>query len=352
MSAAVLVVLAAVFCADTFAGQEGHYTGGIIRPRDVAVPEPGLYYTQYNPVYTSNQFRDRNGVKVTGMAMQRDIVKTIDIYGYHVDFIADVNASADVKIEVDSFGMMPTFIWVTKQKLFGAKYGMFIQPYFGYEKIKVEADLDASVDPMLEVRGYGIRLPGQEAKRSVSKSSSRFDIGDMYVQPIWLGWSGNHYDLAFDYGFFAPTGGYNKNNLVNIGKGFWSHIMQVGGLYYPNPNKSTALMGQWTYELNGCMHGQDIRPGDNIIFEYGLSQYLTTWLEIGFMGFDIWEVTQDHGMQATGKNAKDQDHAIGAMISVWPIQNKLNVSFRATKEVYTKDRFKGDWYTATVTYVF
>jgi len=79
---------------------------------------------------------------------------------------------------------------------------------------------------------------------------------------------------------------------------------------------------------------------------------VTKWLELGFMGFDIWEVTQDHGTAATGKNAKDQDHAVGCFASVWLIPNKLNCSFRATKEVYTKDRFKGDWYTGTVTYVF
>jgi hypothetical protein len=38
------------------------------------------------------------------------------------------------------------------------------------------------------------------------------------VQPVWLGWTLPHWDFAFAYGFYAPTGKY-KTETVTFPRG-------------------------------------------------------------------------------------------------------------------------------------
>ena len=90
--------------------------------------------------------------------------------------------------------MAPTLIWVTDLKSLGMKYGALISPTF------VNANLNAEIEAL---RGRG-----------GSVTAGGFGVGDLYVQPVWLGKSVPHFDFAFAYGFYAPIGRYNTQTVT------------------------------------------------------------------------------------------------------------------------------------------
>ena len=45
--------------------------------------------------------------------------------------------------------------------------------------------------------------------RGGTAETSTFAPGDLFVQPLWLGWTLSHWDFAFGYGFYAPVGKYD-----------------------------------------------------------------------------------------------------------------------------------------------
>ena len=78
------------------------------------------------------------------------------------------------------------------------------------------------------------------------------------MQPVWLDWSLQHWDLALGYGFYAPTGRYDVDTISiagrdvraedtdNIGLGYWTHQFQGAVSWYPFDNKGTAVTGALT----------------------------------------------------------------------------------------------------------
>ena len=111
---------------------------------------------------------------------------------------------------------------------------------------------------------------------------SQFGLGDLYVQPLWLGWTQEHWDLALGYGFYAPIGKYDTETITlpvvgpltveaadNIGLGFWTHQFQGAVAWYPWADKRMAVATALTYEIHGEKDDFDLTPGDNAHVELG-----------------------------------------------------------------------------------
>jgi hypothetical protein len=216
--------------------------------------------------------------------------------------------------------------------------------------MKVKADVGVSAGGTVTVGSFTKSVSG--ATR-VEVEDEKFGLGDTMFAPVFLGWHGEQYDANFNYAFYAPTGDYDRDDLANIGLGFWTHQWQGAFVYYPTliAPKATAIAVVCTYELHGNKEGADITPGDNFTLEYGLSQYLAPWLEIGVFGFHDWQITDDSGADATS-TVQDQTNGVGAQISAWPIEKKLYVSGRFYWEYETEDRFEGWLAGLNVTYIF
>jgi hypothetical protein len=329
-------------CAGLFAGLNsayaggGHYTPGVMNLRDLVMPPKGFYYEQYNPYYFSTEYYDKNGNKLTTLKFNR----SIRIFSFPID----VTATVDIDLKVQVGDISPTFIYSTGAKLFGANYGFYVSPSYGYTKGKLDIKVKKAAIGGITIKG----LTGRHFKFQENRSG----IGDLLVTPIWLDWSGDNYDIFTTYGFYAPVGRYDANHFINIGHGFWSHELLVGGAYYLDKQKATALILMANYEFNGPKEGMDLRPGQNLTFEYGISQYLSERLEVGISGYSAMQVTDDSGSDARNKSVKDYVHGVGAQLGYWIVKDKFNASLRYTHEYLAKDRFKGGMGSFNLTYVF
>jgi len=330
----LLFIFLLCWAKDAFA--DGHYAAGVINLRDLVMPPKGFYYEQYNPFYYSDGYYNDQGKKLKTLEFNR----SIRIFGFPID----VRVDANIDLKIKSYAFSPTFIYSTGKKILGANYGFFISPSYGYLDGKLDIEVTKVAIDGIEIKG----LKGKHLKYEESRSG----MGDLYVVPIWLDWSKERFDIFSTYGFYAPVGQYDEDHFLNIGQGFWSHELSLGGAYYLTKNKATAFVGNLNYEINGRKRDLDLRPGQNLGFEYGISQYLSERLEVCLTGYSVWQTTNDSGSDSRNKKTKDYVHGVGAQLGYWFVKDKFNASLRYTYEYKAKDRFKGQMASLNLTYVF
>jgi hypothetical protein len=329
--AAAFVGALALATTGTQAGEIGHFNGGVMNIRDYLVPDSGLYGVVYNYFYTTDQLNNSHGDKIKSV--------TINPPG------GGAGVTLGVDVNVDMYVNAPAFIWVTDIPSLGIKYGAQISPVFA------NANLDAELSA---ATGHGGKVSG-----------SSFGVGDLFVQPVWLGKTLPHWDFALGYGFYAPIGKYDTDTVTlpvigpvktessdNLGYGFWTQQIQGSVAWYPMTNKATAVVATLTYETNGKKQDFDLTPGDNLSFNWGISQFLpltkdmTLLLEVGPAGYNSWQITDDTGSAA--KNTRDSVNAAGGQLGLTYVPWLLSVNAHGFYEFYARDRFQGASFGVTI----
>jgi hypothetical protein len=317
-----------------------HFVPGMMNIRDFLVPEKeGVYAALYLGNYSTGKLKDKNG-------------NTIDTAEFHANrdlgpgIPAEVDITADIDANVEMYLIAPTFVWNTGYQLFGADYAMLVSLPFA--NTSVGAALDTLTDIRLAERSVTLG-------KSLAVDDSAFEISDIFVQPLFLGWRGKHYDIFAGYGFYAPSGKYNTDDVANTGLGFWGHQFQLAGAYYPFDHKGTALMLAGTYEINHETEGKDFTQGGHFTLNWGLSQFLpitdNMLLEVGPAGYSQWQVQDNHGAdQPSFLNSPNQVHAVGGQIGLAFPKANAQVTFHYFTEFAAESRFQGDYagFTAAV----
>ena len=103
--------------------------------------------------------------------------------------------------------------------------------------------------------------------RGFNAGTSTFGVGDLFVQPVWLGYSPTNWDFSLAYGFYAPVGRYSTTTADvpvvgpvtttspdNLGLGFWTQQVQGAVAWYPWADKRMAVMaaGTWVHVRRGA----------------------------------------------------------------------------------------------------
>ena len=321
-------LLSAVLCLPkpAEAQQEvGHFAPGVLSIRDFTMPEPGLYGALYSYKYRTTRVNDANGNQI----------KSITIHPEN-----GPGATVDLNVDVNVGVIAPTIIWVSKWKILGANYGAFISPSFSNTSVGASLSIYAAT--------------GRSAKEA------QFGIGDLFVQPLWLGWTKKHFDFAFGYGFYIPTGKYKTETVTlpsigsfkseaadNIGYGFWTNQFQAAGSWYPWEDRRMAVATALTYEIHSNKKDYDLIPGQDLSLNWGISQYLPlqsdqmVLLELGLAGYDSWQTTYDAGNDALNPPTKDGVNAIGFQVGLTQVKWNAALNFHYFYEYSAKDRFQG-----------
>jgi len=302
------------------AGEIGHFVPGVANIRDLSVPPPGLYGVIYNYIYATTRLNDAKGNQVSSVLI--------------------AGRPINVGVDVNVYALAPTFIWSAKKKVLGAQYAAFFSPTFS----------NASINGMLSgATGVG-RNP----------SAGQFNIGDIFVEPVFLGWSGKKYHVSYGYGFYIPSGKYKTTTVTlpvvgsvtaeapdNIGLGFWTHQNQ-GALYlYPWADQRLAIQNALTWEIHGNKRKFDLHPGQNLTWNWGVSQFLplkkdkTVLMEVGPAGYSSLQVSDDSGTNAKNPSVHDRVHAAGLQVGVTSVKRVMALNFHWFHEYSAVDRFQG-----------
>ena len=269
-----------------------HYPTGAEGIKGSTLPPPGIYLRDYNFFYTAT--------KVDG---------------------------APVDVNVLAYVQAPRLIWITKQEILGANYGMDIIVPFAYKNIYADAPIG---------------------------TAGQFNLGDIQLEPVLLSWHLKQFDIAAGYAIWMPTGHFDASTLAKYlsspGSGYWTHMFTLGSTWYPDKNKTWAFSLLNRYEMNTEQDDTHITPGNMLTMEWGLSKAVAQGIDLGVVGYYQQLVTKDTGTGASPHFSHVV--AVGPEINAfWP-KIGLFSSLRYEVEVDAANRPQGQTVVLTLTKPF
>ena len=181
--------------------------------------------------------------------------------------------------------------WTSPYKILGATYGLLVDVPF----VIADASGAASVEPILSLNRGSVALPSAQRSGETTKGS----IGNIYVEPINLGWHWRQLDAIVSSGLFVPSGPYNSNAILNVGFGHWTGVFGLGGIAYADAERTWSLSIYAHYVLYGSQMGRNYTLGDVVPFEWGagksfnLSSDVFKQVTLGAVGYAQWQATNN-----------------------------------------------------------
>ena len=150
---------------------------------------------------------------------------------------------------------------------------------------------------------YGLQLmmPLMSTRLAIAPSdistSQEYGLGDLYVQPLSLGWRWQYADFRAGYAFFAPTGAGDRTLDM------WAHELSGGTTVYFEGQQRWHLAATAFYEIHQRKRHQDVRVGDMLTLDGGLGGpfglgapfFLKGSGTIGVAYVAQWKITRDRG---------------------------------------------------------
>ena len=258
------IALVAMLQGTLFAQLNGHNLRGDYGLQSGSQAAPGWYGSLLYLNYNIDTVRDRNG----------DALST---------------AGGDINVQAGS----PILMRVTDQQIWGANYGFLVAPSWTNNKLD---------SPLLS---------------ATQKTDTGF--GDLYVQPINLGWHTDRFDYVAGLGVFAPTGKYNDGGDDNVGLGMWSFEFFGGATYYIDTQKTWHASVLASYETHTEKEDSDTRVGDILTLEGGIGKsFMEGAINVGGAYFAQWKLTDDDfgGLVPAGRIGRHKIFGAGPEVTV------------------------------------
>ena len=273
-TACIAITLVAVSAGSAFA-QHGDWLLGSFGFQGAAQPPEGWYYmNQFSYYHTSGSGFASTGPLKCGPRGPQCLG-------------ANLNGTGSLDLFIDA----NILTWTSPLKVLGANYGLNLIVPFAI----ADAGGSASLEPVLSLPGKAAELPPTANAGSSTKGS----IGDIYVEPVNLGWHFKQFDAMASSGFFAPSGPYNADAKLNIGFGHWTGVFGLGGVAYAGAERTWSLSIYSHYLLYASQIGRDYTLGDVVPFEWGaaktlkLNSDIIKQATIGAVGYAQWQVTNN-----------------------------------------------------------
>jgi len=277
LSLVTATLVAAILLPAAAAAQlNGHNFRGDFGLSSGSQPPPGWWISTFYARYDTDTVRNRNGDRISFDPERR----------------ASISAS----------GIIPYAWWVSEKKILGGTYSFSVAPSL------TDAELAAPIFGLDQKTSYG--------------------VGDLYIQPINLGWHQERADYTAGLGLYVPIGKYEDGADDNTGLGMWSYEVFAGATWYLDAGRSWNLALTAFWETHSEKEDSDRQVGDLLTLEGGLGK---SWFEgalnVGVAYYAQWKLSRDDfGFRLPiGRNVgKHEVFGVGPEI-VYPIakQEKL-----------------------------
>jgi len=242
-------------------GGGNHYPGGNEDFMTGALPPPGTYFLNYLDFFNSHTLNGNNGQAIHAA------IPGVGNLGFNLAVIAEV----------------PRFVWVSKIKLLGG-----------------------------DLVGHVIVPLLNEHVSAFGSSQTKTGVGDMEAG-MGIGWHfSKNFHAVFALDVVAPTGQYNKNDMLNIGNNYWS-IDPLLCLTYRADNgfEASAKLMYWINTVNSETH---YVSGQEFSADYLVGWHYQKW---GFGANGYWrqQLTNDTQNGHDVENFKAQYFSIGPAIT-------------------------------------
>ncbi|MBD2838641.1 transporter [Pseudomonas sp. JM0905a] len=196
------------------------------------LPPPGTYGQVFVGNYLADSLRDNAGDK-----------------------------AADIDLRVTT--IVPRFIWVTEQQVLGGNLGFH------------------ALLPLNDIR-LNVKNGPHDHKRG---------IGDAHFGPVVGFHHSDKFHTAVGVDFVAPTGSYDKDDLINLGNNYYT-VQAVYAMTYTDPNGFNAdvrLMHDYNFEN----HDTHYQSGRELHADYTLGWGLGNGWVVGVGGHAYQQISDD-----------------------------------------------------------
>lgn len=239
-------------------------------------PYPGVYLTEMAYLYGSQGVKDQNG---------NTILNNVDL---------------------DLTVWFNTLSWVSPYKLLKSHYAINL--------------VIPMANPILD---FGSDL---------GRQSNSFGLSDLYFEPLSLGWNFPHVGVLFSYGIYFPTGRYHPFALDNLGRGTWTHQLNLGTTVFLDKKRTWAVTNNVRGEIHQKTRDIDLTLGSAVTWEWSVGKTFVNILDIAAEGYGQWQVTDDKGRTVLFPNNHGKVLGAGGEIGVAIPPIKSRFSLRLYKE--------------------
>jgi hypothetical protein len=294
----ILMGMTMVVVVVSFAPSAGAFGGGYIPGLEGALaptlPPPGLHYKQYNIFIDSSKLNDPDGDEL------------------------DIGFGATV------FAQAHRFAYFTKKHPLGADdYGMSI------------------VIPVV-AKDIEIRAAGSE--------DSAIGLGDLFIEPVIMGWHTERWDLALGLGAQFATGNWRNSNEAANGEpgsgGYHNGLITLGATYYFDEAKSWTISAlSRTVLYFGEQDETDYQPGDEFVIDWGIAKQFAVSKNLlvrpAVVGYTYWQYSDDKNRyDGFADDDRGTKYAVGAELNFFWLPRLIQFNLRYLQDVEAEDEFE------------
>jgi hypothetical protein len=245
--------------------------------------EPGLYAATRFIHYDAIQIRDRNG-------------DVIPLDGFDIDALS-------ASVGVGLTGKLP--------------FGLYLGGALGFPFVRLTLKVEEDVSTI-----------------------DRFGLGDVFVEPIQLGWRWPQADLVSSYSFFVPT---NQLGGKGLAASQWSHQLSTGGTLFFDAKKRGRVSALFSYETYQQKPDIDVTRGDSVQVQGGVGGSPLELLEIGLVGYALWQIRDDEGADLPDvlRGRRDRTFGLGPELNLLVPELQAKLGFRYTHDIGAQSRPEG-----------
>ena len=136
----------------------------------------------------------------------------------------------------------------------------------------------------------------------------RSGLGDIFIQPLMIGWRFPRVDVTSSYSIYAPTGQLNRKGLTQPQL---SQQISVGSTVFFDDERSLRLSALTSYNVYERKVNLDLTRGDTVQIQGGLGRKFFRLVDAGLAGYALWQVAADTGSVLTPALRGQSDFAVG-----------------------------------------
>ena len=172
-------------------------------------------------------------------------------------------------------------------------------------------------------------------------------LGDLFIQPLILGWTKGQVDIRAAYGIVAPTGHFEAGADDNVGSGYWTHAFSAGVTRYLAKARSSSLSAFVMYELHEKQETTDVRPGDTLTLDASWmranSSHADRLFQYGAVGYAQWQTTDKRGPAVSPAESTEHYRVFSLGLAAglaWP-KHRSSLMLKLFREFDARSTFEG-----------
>lgn len=233
-------------------------------------------------------------------------------------------------------------------------YGLWYGNYYTADKLDtpggdLDIDLEAKVSVLRGLKyfhladipmAFQVIVPFGEVKEDKLLNEKSSGLGDIIFGPGVFLYADqeNHTYLSYWLYFFAPTGEWDKNQAINMGRNTW---------YFEHQIAFAKMMGNFVYDMNlNYYHFQeesdnDYQAPERFELEVSLAYQASEKLVVGVQGGGYWDRDDAEVSGDSVSDTKAERVQFGPSLN-YQFTDRLGANLRWTHDVSSSNDTEGD----------